>query len=67
MIRMEMVRQGRQFVSSGLSGHSFNDATDAQVPDHLCRKETLSSLAPSKREISVAVTRLNSILMRHPC
>jgi DNA-binding NarL/FixJ family response regulator len=48
---VEMVRQGRQFVSSGLSGNSFNEATDEEIPDHLCRKEALSSLAPSNREI----------------
>jgi DNA-binding NarL/FixJ family response regulator len=48
---VEMVRQGRQFVSSGLSGHSFNDATQAQVPDHLCRKEALPSLVPRSGKI----------------
>ena len=48
---VEMVRQERQFVSSGLSGRSFNDARDARVPDPLCRKEALLSLAPRNGEI----------------
>ncbi len=29
---VEAVLQGKQFVSSGLSGHNFTDATDSQAP-----------------------------------
>jgi DNA-binding NarL/FixJ family response regulator len=32
---VEAVRQGRQFVSSGLSGYQFTDATDLQAPRSL--------------------------------
>src|SRR5208283_2977968 len=49
---VEAVRQGRRFVSSGLSGHNFTDATDAQGPDRLCHKGALPSLAPTKTEIT---------------
>jgi DNA-binding NarL/FixJ family response regulator len=47
---VEAVRQGRQFVSSVLSGRNFTDATDSQAPD-LCHKEALPSLVPGKAEI----------------
>jgi len=47
---VEAVCQGRQFVSSGLSGHYFTDATDAQVPDRLCHEEALPSLPQTKGE-----------------
>ena len=48
---VEIVRQGREFVSSGLSGHSFAHAMDAEAPEDLCHKEALPSLAPRKGEI----------------
>jgi DNA-binding NarL/FixJ family response regulator len=49
---VEAVRQGRQFISGGLSGHHFTDATDAQAPDHVCPNEVLPSLVPRKAEIT---------------
>jgi DNA-binding NarL/FixJ family response regulator len=49
---VEAVRQGRKFVSSGLSGHSFTHATDAHAPDRLCHQGALPSLAPRKEEIT---------------
>jgi DNA-binding NarL/FixJ family response regulator len=48
---VEAVRHGRQFVSSGLSVDSFNDAADRHAPDDLCRKEALPSLAPTSGKI----------------
>jgi DNA-binding NarL/FixJ family response regulator len=45
------VRQGRQFVSKGLSGHNFTHPTDAQVPDRLCH-EAPPSFEPRKAEIT---------------
>jgi DNA-binding NarL/FixJ family response regulator len=44
---VEAVLQGKQFVSSGLSGHWF---TDAQARDRLRQKEALRSPAPRKAE-----------------
>jgi DNA-binding NarL/FixJ family response regulator len=49
---VEAVCQNRQFVSSGLSGHDFTDATNAQVPDLVCHGEALPSLVPRKAEIT---------------
>ena len=43
------VLEGGQFISSGLSGHRFTDATDAQALDSL-HKQALPSLAPRKGE-----------------
>jgi DNA-binding NarL/FixJ family response regulator len=48
---LEEVCQGRQFVSRGLSGHSWASAADAQAPDQLLRQEVLPSLVPRKAEI----------------
>ena len=45
------VCQGRQFVSGGLSGHSWASANDAQAPDDLFRQEVLPSLVPRKAEV----------------
>jgi hypothetical protein len=45
------VLEDRQFISSGLSGHHFTDATDAQAPD-LCGKEAIPSLVPRKAELT---------------
>jgi DNA-binding NarL/FixJ family response regulator len=45
---METVLQGRQFISSGLSGHHFTDALDSQALDRPCHKEALPSLGPRK-------------------
>lgn len=35
---VEAVRQGRQFVSSGLLDHHFIEATDVQAPNRLCQQ-----------------------------
>jgi DNA-binding NarL/FixJ family response regulator len=48
---VETVRQGRQFVSSGLSGHKFTDTGHGQTPELLCHKEALPSPAPRKGNI----------------
>jgi DNA-binding NarL/FixJ family response regulator len=45
---VEAVRQGRKFISGGLSGRHFTESIDAQIPDPLCHKGTLSSLATKK-------------------
>jgi DNA-binding NarL/FixJ family response regulator len=49
---IEAVCQGRQFLRRGISGRDCTGATDAQVPDHLYRKEALSSFAPRNAEIT---------------
>jgi MEDS: MEthanogen/methylotroph, DcmR Sensory domain len=48
---VEAVLEGRQFVSGGLSGHSFAHATDEQATDP-CHEETLPSLVLRKAEIT---------------
>jgi DNA-binding NarL/FixJ family response regulator len=48
---VDVVLQGRQFVSRGLSGHNCTSATDAQFPDHLFHKEASPSLAARIGEI----------------
>ena len=48
---LEEVCQGRQFVSRGLSDHTWASAADAQAPDQLLRQEILPSLASGKAEI----------------
>jgi DNA-binding NarL/FixJ family response regulator len=48
---VEIVRQGRQFVSSGLSLDNFNDAADRHPPEQLCRKEAPSSLPQRNDEL----------------
>ena len=48
---VEAVLEGRQFVSSGLSGHGFAHAMDEQATD-LCLEEALPSLVPAKAEIT---------------
>ncbi len=48
---VEAVLEGKQFVSSGLSGRSFAHATDEQATDS-CHEETLLSLVPRKAEIA---------------
>ena len=48
---VEAVLEGRQFVSSGLSGHGFAHATDEQATD-LCLEEALPSFVPAKAEIT---------------
>ena len=58
---VEAVLEGRQFVSSGLSGHSFAHATDEQATDP-CQRMLSHRLYRKKRR-SRAVTKLNSILM----
>jgi DNA-binding NarL/FixJ family response regulator len=49
---LEAVRQGRRFVSAGLAGHHFTDASDSQVLARLCREEALPSLVPRKTEVT---------------
>ena len=51
LVAVEAVCQGRQFVSRGLSGHSFARATDEQATD-LCYEEAIPSLGPRKAEIT---------------
>jgi DNA-binding response OmpR family regulator len=46
---VEAVLQGHQFVSRGLSVHSFTDV-GVQDPDQLGQKQALSSLTPRNRE-----------------
>ena len=49
---VQAVLQGKQFVSSGLSGQNFTHTTNAQVPDRLCHNEVLQSIVPRKAEIT---------------
>jgi DNA-binding NarL/FixJ family response regulator len=49
---VEMVGQGRRFISSGLSGYHFTEESDSQAVDRLCRIEALPSPAPRKTEIA---------------
>jgi DNA-binding NarL/FixJ family response regulator len=49
-VALEEVCQGRQFVSRGLSGHSWSSAAGAQAPGHLLRQEVLPSLVPEKTQ-----------------
>jgi DNA-binding NarL/FixJ family response regulator len=48
---VEAVRQGKQFISIGLSGHNFASTTDAQAPV-LCHEEAVSSFTPGQGEIA---------------
>jgi DNA-binding NarL/FixJ family response regulator len=48
---VEAIRQGRQFVSRGLSGHRFTDVTDSQIPAHLSDREAFPSLTPRNHEV----------------
>jgi DNA-binding NarL/FixJ family response regulator len=48
---VEAVRQGRQFVSKGLSGYSFSHTTDAQATGPSC-DEALPSPVPRKGKIA---------------
>ena len=48
---VDAVLEGRQFVSSGLSGHGFAHAMDEQGTD-LCLEEALPSLMPAKAELT---------------
>ena len=58
---VEAVLQGRQFVSSGLSGHHFTPASDSKILDR--PNEPLPPPAPERMARSRAATRLNSTLM----
>jgi DNA-binding NarL/FixJ family response regulator len=49
---VEAVRQGRRFISSGLSGLPLPSTPESQGPDDLHDEETLSSPAPRKGEIT---------------
>jgi DNA-binding NarL/FixJ family response regulator len=51
LVAVEAVCQGRQFVGSEFSGHSFAHATTAQAPD-LCPEEPLPSFVPRNVEIT---------------
>jgi DNA-binding NarL/FixJ family response regulator len=50
-VALQEVCQGRQFVSRGLSGHSWVSAAGAQAPAHLLRQEVLPSLVPGKTQM----------------
>ncbi len=45
LIAMEAVRQGTEFVSKGLLGHTFTNVEETQVADCLGHEEDLPSLA----------------------
>jgi DNA-binding NarL/FixJ family response regulator len=49
-VALEEVCQGRQFVSKGLSGHTWVSAADVQAPGHLLRQQVLPSLVPGKTQ-----------------
>jgi DNA-binding NarL/FixJ family response regulator len=49
---VEAVCRGRRFVSAGLSGHEFTNASDSQTLERLCRNEALPSLVPRKTEVT---------------
>jgi hypothetical protein len=49
---VQAVLQGKQFVSSGLSGRYFTHATDPQVPDRPYYQEALATPGPRKKEIT---------------
>jgi DNA-binding NarL/FixJ family response regulator len=49
---VEAVCQGRQFVGSGLSGHNFTDAADAEPPKPQGYTQALPSLASGEGEIT---------------
>jgi DNA-binding NarL/FixJ family response regulator len=49
---VEAVLEGRQFISSGVSGLTFTDNVDAQNPDHLYREEPRPSFALEKAGIT---------------
>jgi DNA-binding NarL/FixJ family response regulator len=48
---VEAIRQGGQFVSSGLSSHHFTDATVVQAAD-LCHEQVVPTFVPEKTEIT---------------
>jgi DNA-binding NarL/FixJ family response regulator len=48
---LEEICQGRQFVSRGLSDHSWTRAADTQAPDQPLRQKVLPSPVPGKAEI----------------
>jgi DNA-binding NarL/FixJ family response regulator len=56
---VEAVRQGRQFISSGLSGFTLPNTPESQGPDDLRDQEALSSPAPKKGEITGWVSRIS--------
>jgi len=58
---VDAVLEDRQFVSRGLSGHQFADATDAQAPGSAVGRRSHRLYREKRR--SLAATRLNSILM----
>jgi hypothetical protein len=49
---VEGVCRGRRFVSAGLPGHEFTNASDSQTLERLCRSETPPSLVPRKTEVT---------------
>jgi DNA-binding NarL/FixJ family response regulator len=49
---VDAVCQGRQFVSKGLLGLNFTQATDPQRPDRLCHTEAFPLLVPRNTEIT---------------
>ena len=49
---VDAVRQGRQFVSSGLSGQNFTDKEDSQAHDRQSHSEALTSVVPGEGKSS---------------
>jgi CheY-like chemotaxis protein len=49
-VALEEVCQGRQFVSLGLSGHSWVSAAGLKAPNHLVHQEVLPPPAPGKTQ-----------------
>jgi DNA-binding NarL/FixJ family response regulator len=54
---VEAACQGRQFVSKGLTGGNWTNATDAQAPGHLVHQEVL----PSLRQKEPLITRSHEV------
>src|SRR5271169_3746363 len=48
---VEAVCHGKQFVSRGIAGGDCIRPSDAQIPDHIFRKQASPPLAPGKAEI----------------
>jgi DNA-binding NarL/FixJ family response regulator len=59
---LEAVRQGRRFVSAGLAGHHFTNASDAQASTASAPRR-LTHRSYRERPRALIATRWNSILM----
>jgi hypothetical protein len=49
---VQAVLQGNQYVSSGLPGHDFTDATDAKIRDRIYYNESIATPGPGEKEIT---------------